>query len=122
MREEEREVEIDNKLNSVEWIRKRATKKEFQLTGHAHKERQEEVIKTKEIKAALMSGEILENYPDDPRGPSCLVLGYSGGRAIHVVCGRTRGDWLLVITVYIPRAPKWINERTRAKRGDKDVA
>ncbi len=29
MREEEREVEIDNKLNSVEWIRKRATKKEL---------------------------------------------------------------------------------------------
>jgi len=46
MREEEREVEIDDKLNSVEWIRKRATKKEFQLTEHAHKERQEEVIKT----------------------------------------------------------------------------
>jgi hypothetical protein len=107
---------------SVAWIRERANKNEFQLTGHAHKERQEEVIKTKEIREVLMKCEILENYPDDPRGPSCLVLGYSGGRAIHVVCGRTKGDWLLVITVYIPRPRKWINERTRAKRGDKDVA
>ncbi len=107
---------------SVGWIRERANKNEFQLTGHAHEERQEEVIKTKEIRDALMKGEILENYSDDPRGPSCLVLGYSRGRAIHVVCGQTKGDWLLVITVYIPRPPKWINERTRAKRGDKNVA
>jgi hypothetical protein len=119
------DIEIGDKSIGIGWIRKRANKNEFQLTGHAHKERQEEVIKTKEIREALMKGEILENYPDDPRGPSCLVLGYSGDRVIHVVCGRTKGDWLLVITVYIPRPPKWINERTRAKeakRGDKDAA
>jgi hypothetical protein len=34
---------------SVAWIRERANKNEFQLTGHAHKERQEEVIKTKDV-------------------------------------------------------------------------
>ena len=115
-------TEIGDNSIRVGWIRERANKKEFQLTGHAHKERQEEAIKAEEIRKALMNGEILENYPDDPRGPSCLVLGYSGDRAIHVVCGQTKGGWLLVITVYIPRLPKWINGRKRAKRGDKDVA
>ncbi len=45
-----------------------ANKREFQLTGRAHKERQEETIKAKEIRDALMKCEILENYPDDPRG------------------------------------------------------
>ena len=49
-----------NKLINVGWIRNRANKNEFQLTGHAHKERQEEVIKTKEIREALMKGEINE--------------------------------------------------------------
>lgn len=116
------EMGISGKSISVAWIQERANKNEFQLTGHAHKERQEEFIKTKEIRAALISGEILENYPDDPREPSCLVLGYSEGRAIHVVCGRTKGDWLLIITVYIPTLPKWINEKKRAKQGDKDGA
>ena len=115
-------MKIGDKSISVGWIRDRANKNEFQLTGHAHKERQEETIKAKEIRDALIKGEILENYPDDPRGPSCLVSGLSGGRAIHVVCGRTKGDWLLVITVYISGPPKWINERTRAKRGDRDAA
>jgi len=114
-------IEISDKPISVGWIRERANKREFQLTGHAHKERQEETIKAKEIRDALMKCEILENYPDDPRGASCLVLGYSEGRAIHVVCGRTKGDWLLVITVYIPRPYKWITHRLGAKRGDMDV-
>lgn len=114
-------IEISDKSISVGWIRERANKREFQFTGHAHKERQEETIKAKEIRDALMKCELLENYPDDPRGASCLVLGYSEGRAIHIVCGRTKCDWLLVITVYIPKPPKWINERKRAKRGDMDV-
>ena len=113
---------IDDISIRVGWIREKANRNEFQLTGHAHKERQEGAIKAEEIRMALMNAEILENYPDDPRGPSCLVLGYSRGRAIHVVCGRTKGDWLLVITVYIPGPSKWINARTRTERGDSDVA
>jgi|LGVF01.1.fsa_nt_gb hypothetical protein len=115
-------MEISDKSITIGWIREKATENEFQLTGHAHKERQEEVIKTKEIRDALMQGELLENYPDDPRGPSCLVLGYSEGRAIHIVCGRTRVDWLLIITVYMPGPSRWINQRTRIKRGDRDAA
>ena len=32
--------------------------------------------------------EIIEHYPDDPRGPSCLVLGWCGGaRSLHIVIG-----------------------------------
>ena len=116
------DTEIDGISIRVGWIQERANKNEFQLTGHAHKERQEDAIKAEEIRRALMNAEILENYPDDPRGPSCLVLGYSRGRAIHVVCGRTKGDWLLVITVYLSGPSKWINARTRTKRGDNDVA
>ena len=77
----------------VEWIREIAGKNQFQLIEHAHKERQEEAIELKEIKEALMSGEILEDYPSDPRGASCLVLGYSGEKPIHIICGRARNQW-----------------------------
>ena len=38
------DTEIDAKSISIGWIRERANKNEFQLTGHAHKERQEDVI------------------------------------------------------------------------------
>ena len=45
---------IEDKLIGVGWIRERVDRNEFQLTGHAHKERQEEVIKTEEIRKALL--------------------------------------------------------------------
>jgi hypothetical protein len=43
------DIEIGDKSISVSWIRERANKKKFQLTGHAHKERQEEVIETIDV-------------------------------------------------------------------------
>ena len=40
-----------------------------------------------EIEAALMQGEMLEAYPEDSRGESCLVLGYTSAKPIHAVLG-----------------------------------
>jgi hypothetical protein len=97
----------------ADWVKEKARENEFQLSGHAHKERQEEAIHTWEIREALINCEILENYPKDPKGPSCLVIGYAMGRPIHIVCGRVKNDWLLIITVYIPKPPKWIDPKTR---------
>jgi hypothetical protein len=66
---------------------------------------------------ALTTGVILEDYPNDPRGPSCLVNGESQGIPIHIVCGRNRSGWLVIITVYRPEPPKW--ESPARRRGDK---
>ena len=99
----------------IDWIQEMAGKSQFQLTEHAHKERQEEAIELKEIREALTRCDTLEAYSGDARGASCLVLGYSGDRAIHIVCGKAKNQWLLVTTVYIPKLSKWIDPRTRAK-------
>ena len=37
------------------------------------------------------------------------------GKPIHIICGK-RGIWLVIITVYIPRPPKF---KTPYERGDK---
>lgn len=66
----------------------------------------------------IYSGEILEDYPDDARGPCCLVPGYSQNRPIHIVCGYAPNKWIRIITVYIPKKPKWINEKRRSKGGE----
>ena len=50
-------------------------------------------------------------------GESCLILGYSKGRAVHIVCGYTNIRTLRIITVYLPKPPKWIDEKTRRERG-----
>lgn len=72
----------------LRWIRQRIRAGDYEFSAHADDERQAEKIPIAEVEVALLNGEILENYPTDPRGPSCLVLGYAtAGYPIHVVCG-----------------------------------
>lgn len=57
------------------------------------------------IKEAIQSdeAEIIEPYPDERRGPACLVLGWwNVHRALHVELGL--GSPLCIITVYDPAA------------------
>ncbi|HEY8692656.1 MAG TPA: DUF4258 domain-containing protein, partial [Chloroflexota bacterium] len=75
-------------------------------------------IGDEELVGILADGEILEDYPEDPRGPSALVLGHaSAKRPLHVVCAFDPSGTLLVITVYEPEPPNWLDERTRNPAG-----
>lgn len=64
------------------------------------------------VRQAVLAGEMIEDFPDDPRGHSCLVLGWTGGKPVHVVCGMTE-DEAVFITVYVPDPAKWIDSRVR---------
>ena len=99
------------------WIRAQVQTGEYEFSEHAEQERQADRIPIADVERALLNAEILEDYPDDPRGPSCLILGYgAAGYPIHVVCGRSPKGTLRIITVYIPSLPKWLDARTRARR------
>jgi hypothetical protein len=66
---------------------------------------------------ALAAGEILEDHPTDPRGPSALVLGRTAeGIPLHAVCALDPTGTLVVVTAYVPEPPWWLDERTRAAR------
>jgi len=66
----------------------------------------------------LLGGDVLEDYPNDPRGPSGLVLGLTAtGRPLHAVCAFDPGGTLLIITIYEPMMPWWLDEHTRHLRG-----
>ena len=74
----------------IEWIRQQIRSENYEFSGHAEDERQNDRIQIAEVEQALLSGEVLEDYPNDPRGPSCLVLGHGNqDYPIHVVCGQT---------------------------------
>lgn len=91
----------------------------YEFSFHAQQERLEENLDITEIEEAILhQGEILEEYPDDPRGESCLILGFAGTKPIHVVLGwaQKSGEKAKVprvITVYVPQPPKWLDPRTR---------
>lgn len=98
----------------VSWIQATAQAWDFELTSHAEQERQAESISVSDIRRALMRCDILEDYPHDERGASCLVLGLTESLSpIHLVCARTKSGTLRVVTVYRPSEPKWIDPWTR---------
>ena len=83
---------------------------------HAEIERRAERLTFMQVEEALLQGQILEQYPDTGRGESCLVVGFAGNTPIHAVCG-WRGPRIVLITVYIPRPPKFIDPWTRGGMG-----
>lgn len=95
---------------NIKLLRNKIRSSEYDLSEHAHKERQEEQITVDEIEKTILKGVIIEKYPKDPRGGSCLV----GTKNLHVVCG-FRNERLLIVTNYKPKKPIWIDWKTRAK-------
>ena len=77
----------------------------------------ERMISTEEIRAVVFRGVLVEDYPEDVRGHSCLVLGWGeGDRPLHVVCA-PKADYLAVITTYLPSSTQWEPDwKTRRKR------
>ena len=102
-------------MDVIQHIRERVRDNRYEISFHAERERENEHLLLADIEeSVLLGGELLEDYPDDPRGHSCLVLGFNrAGQAIHTVWGLLPTDWVRLITVYIPKPPKWINPWTR---------
>lgn len=100
----------------IGWIEGCVRRGEYYFSKHGDQERQNDNLTMVEVEEVLSAGRILEQYEDVGRGESCLVAGFTdGGIPVHIVCGR-RGDWLVVITVYIPQPPKF---KTLYERGQK---
>lgn len=65
-----------------------------------------------------MTGEIIEQYPDDLPYPSCLIYGHAvDGKVIHVVAS-DNGDFSKVITAYIPNTIKFESD-LRTRKGER---
>ena len=100
---------------TLEEIRGKVLKDEYDYTLHAEIERKADSLTFHQIEVAILEGEILEQYLDDGRGESCLLLGFCDNIPIHVVCG-WRGTRIVLITVYVPKAPKFVDPWTRSSK------
>jgi hypothetical protein len=97
----------------LEVIRARVKAGQYFLSQHAIEEANAEDLDLAQIESVLRTGEILEQYEDTGRGPSCLIVGFSDTLPIHVVCGE-KSDKIVLITVYVPRLPYFSDPWTRA--------
>ena len=94
--------------NVIERVRAAGLKRLLYLP-HAIRQmsRTERMIAPQEVQTVAITGRLVEDYPDDLRGHSCLLLGYGdGGRPIHVVVA-PKDDYLAVITTYVPDPTQW---------------
>ena len=68
------------------------------------------MISTSEVRSVVSRGIIIEDYPEDARGHSCLMLGFGeNDRPIHVVCA-PKQDYLAIITAYSPDPLQWTSD------------
>jgi hypothetical protein len=84
----------------IEGIRKKVKAGDYRLTVHAFERCVERDISPNELKEVILLGEIIERYPEDKYGPSCLIWGITEKRRIlHVQCS-VNPAW--IITAYDP--------------------
>lgn len=98
----------------IDEIRKKVAADELEFSKHAVDQSIIRRISVQEFREAIASGQIIEDYPDDKYGPSCLIYGTTGGgRPIHVQCSYPSRPVLKVITLYDPDPRRWIDFRVR---------
>ena len=72
--------------------------------------RPDRMISTQEVEKIIMTGEVIEDYPQDSRGHSCLILGLGqNNRPIHIVCS-PKNEYLAIITAYLPDPLQWSSD------------
>lgn len=89
------------------------------ITQHADREAKAELLNLTEVRAsAVIGGEIIEDYPSDRLGPSCLILSMLPDGPVHSCWGYQAAiNFATLITVYRPdlQPHKWSPDwRTRA--------
>jgi hypothetical protein len=99
---------------TVDDIQSRVRRNEYLYSLHADIERQADQLKFAQIEEALLNCTLLEHYEDTGRGESCLVVGFAGDVPIHIICG-WRASKIVIITVYIPRHPDFVDPWTRGE-------
>jgi len=95
-----------------------AGRTELRISEHALREAHKEGLRGKDIVYTMLTGEVVERYPERRRA---LVAGrYPGSEMpIHVVCDYSDFDEIVAVTVYIPTRDRWSGHRQRRLRGQR---
>jgi hypothetical protein len=91
-------------------IRELCRQKALRWTNHIMVRLIQRGIAIDDVESAVLSGEIIEQYPSDYPYPSCLIIGIDTGKQyLHVVCG-IGVEELWLITAYYPSEDEWSSD------------
>lgn len=100
----------------IEELRAKIAANEFEFTKHALDQSILRGISVQEVREAFMDSEVIEDYPEDKYGPSCLVLGTTkSNRPLHIQCTHPSRAIVKIITLYQPDPEQWIDHKVRRK-------
>ena len=99
----------------IDEIRAKLQRGHYEFSRHAVDQSIIRDISVAEVEEAIASGSVvIEDYPHDKYGPSCLILGYTkAGRTLHVQCSYPSRLLVKVITLYEPDPDLWFDFRIR---------
>ena len=90
----------------LDQIRAKIWSNDYLLTLHASDRAAQRAIFGHEIEEAILDSEVIEDYPNDKYGPSCLIMGKTlQGKVLHIQVSYP--PKVSVITVYVPSLTDW---------------
>jgi hypothetical protein len=93
---------------NIDSIRQKFGEDQFEFSKHAVDQSLIRRILVQEVREAVANGLIIEDYPNDKYGPSCLILGFTQTqRPLHIQCSYPSRPIVKIIILYEPQADKW---------------
>ena len=92
----------------IDQLRQKIACGQVEYSLHAVRQMVVRNITPEEVAQSVLAGEVIEDYPHDKYGPSCLVLGRTATRRpLHVQCSHPSRPLVKVITAYEPDPAEW---------------
>ena len=102
-------------MGMLDDIRGKIERRQYELSKHAVDQSILRDISVAEIEEAISGqSEVIENYPEDKYGQTCLILGHTNtGRPLHVQCSYPNRPLIKIVTLYEPEPQYWIDMKIR---------
>ena len=91
---------------------------EVRISEHGYDELAQDGVFVRDLVDGLTNAELLEDYPDFPKGPCILVLEWDRDKQpVHVVWGIPKGSNgpAVVVTAYRPDPDRWSDDFRRRR-------
>ncbi len=92
----------------IDELRRKIIAGQLEYSLHAVRQMLARRISPEEVAQTVLAGEVIEDYPDDKHGPSCLLLGRTAdNRVLHVHCTHPSRPLVKIVTAYEPDPAEW---------------
>jgi hypothetical protein len=106
-------------IDTLERIKELVGNGNVRISDHGYDELAADNLFVLNLVDGLRDAELLEDYPDFPKGPCALVLQKdSYGKPVHAVWGIPKGETspAVLITAYRPDPAKWADDFRSRRR------